>query len=170
VFDVALQRVGQQIGIDQTDEMFYVLVNGDGNSNTPGTTVSTAATGTISKYDIINWATCLPVPYKLTDMAGKKALTAEYYDTLTGLYNPLNNYGIAAIALPRNHEWDRTVITADTFIGVDKGYAIEHITTGAVLTESEKIIRKQINGTAISHRDAFAIFDNNAVAIFDETH
>lgn len=170
VFGKALERVGRQIQIDQTDDLVYTAINGDGNSNTPGTTVQSDTSGTIGSADVIDWATGLPTPYKMNAHIGKKALLVEYYTVLADFDNPIATWGFMGIELPKTYEWDRTVLTSDYLLGFDTRYAIEHITTGSVLTETEKLIRKQIQGTAISHRDAFAIFDNYAIGIFDETH
>jgi len=170
VFGRALERIGLQIEIDRSDDMVSTLINGDGNSNTPGTTVESDSSGTIGTADVIEWATCLPTPYKMDKHLGKKALLVKYYTALADFENPIATWGFMGINLPKTFEWDRSVLTSDYLLGVDSRYAIEHITTGAVLTETEKVIRKQLHGTAISHRDAFAIFDENAVAIFDETH
>lgn len=170
VFAVALTRIGQQIDIRRTDRMFYTLVNGDGNSNTPATTVETASSGTIATGDIIKWWTGAPSPYRLSVFAGRKALIQEYLTTIAGMNNPGNQFAATGLNPVPWREWDRAAITSDIFIGVDKRYAIEHITNGTVTTEAEKIIRRQVNGTAISHRDAFSIFDKNAVVLFDETH
>jgi hypothetical protein len=149
--------------------MFYTIVNGDGNtSTTAGTTVTTVATGTIATQDVIGWATGLPMPYKLNVFAGRKLLLQEYLTTLVGMNNPFNAYS-TGISLPQHYEWDRTIITSDTFVGVDSRYGVEHLTSGGVLTESEKIIRKQINGTAITYWAGFGIIDNQATGIFDET-
>jgi len=171
VFDVCLQRIGQQIQVDETDDMFYTLVNGDGNSGTtPGTTVQTDSTGTIATADVIEFALGAPTPYKLDKFAGKKALIAEYLTTLAGLYQTISNNEDVGISLPKWYEWDRSIMTTDYFVGVDSRYAIEHLTSGGVMTESEKIIRKQIHGTAITYYGGFGIIDNDAVVIFDETH
>jgi hypothetical protein len=166
-----LERIGMQIQIDQTDAMIDVLEAGDGNTNsTPATTVNSNTSGTVASADVIEFATCLPTPYKMSDLIGKKALLVEWYTVLSAFNTPQDTFGFMNIQLPMIHEWDRTALTSDYYIGLDRRYAVEHVTTGAVLTESEKIIRNQINGIAISHRDAFSIIDNNAVALFDETH
>jgi hypothetical protein len=177
VFGVALDRVGLQIGIDQTDDMIYTLINGDGNSNSPSTTVESDSSGSIGTADIIEWATALPTPYKMDKFAHKKALGVKYFTTLADFNNSFVYNGsdgvvptISGVVLPKPYEWDRSVLTSDYFIGVDSRYAIEHVSTGGVMTEAENIIRQQNRGTAISHWDAFAIGFNDAVAIFDETH
>jgi len=170
-FGLMMQRIGVQIGIDETDEMFYVHINGDGNSNTPGTTVTTAASGTIAVQDVIAWATGAPSPYKTDKFVGKKALLQEYLATIAGMNYPVDPTGkVAGISLPQWFEWDRTIITADRFFGVDSRFGLGHVTTGQPMIEYEKIIRKQLTGAAISQRSGFHVIDANANTIFDETH
>ena len=41
---------------------------------------------------------------------------------------------------------------------------------GSVLVETEKVIRRQFEGVAVSHADCFSIFDNDAIGIFDRDH
>ena len=175
VFNMALNRIGLNIGIRQTDVMVYTMINGDGNSNTPGTTVSADTSTYIGTADVIEWANCLPTPYKMNRFIGKKALLNEYYTTLSGFTNfstspaTNNSMSVVGIQLPMPHEWDRTVVTTDYFIGCDTNYAIEHVTWGQMKVETERLIRSQVNGTAVSVASGFAIIDENAIAIFDET-
>jgi len=177
IFAAALEQIGLQIEIDRFDDLVRTLRLGDGNSNTPGTTVTTTVSGTIGTRDVINWATALPTPYKLDKAVGRKALLQEYMVNLADFDNPGatwnfigQHYKPEATFLPVHYEWDRSSIPTDNFLGVDSRFAIEHLTNGAVLIETEKVIRKQFQGTAVSHGDCFSVFDNNAVAIFDETH
>lgn len=173
VVGLMLQRIGVQIAIDDTDDMINVLINGDGNSNTPATTVSTTTSTQIALADVIGWATGLPSPYKLDKFVGKKALLAEYYATLAAMNNPSDQFGFIGISLPRSFEWDRAVYGSgivDLFVGVDSRYAFLHVTTGAIMTESERLIRKQLQGTAVSYRSGKVVLDPNAVGLFDETH
>ena len=177
IFAAALEQIGLQIEIDRFDDLVRTLRLGDGNSNTPGTTVTTTVSGTIGTRDVINWATALPTPYKLDKAVGRKALLQEYMVNLADFDNPGatwnfigQHYKPEATFLPVHYEWDRSSIPTDNFLGVDSRFAIEHLTNGAVLIETEKVIRKQFQGTAVSHGDCFSVFDNDAVAIFDETH
>ncbi len=169
IFGAALRRIGLQIDIDRMDDLVRTLRLGDGNSNTPGTTVSAVASGTIGTEDVIAWATALPTPYTMDKHIGRKALHQEYLVTLSDFDNPIATWGFMGVDIPRFFEWDRSSIPTDNFIGVDSRYAIQHITNGAVLVETDKVIRQQFNGTAISHGDCFSVFDNDAVALFDET-
>lgn len=170
VYGAFIQRIGAQLGIDETDDLLYVLKNGDGNANTPGKTVSTAVSGTIGVGDVISWATGLAAPYKMNKFVGKKALLQEYYETLAGMNNPSDQFGFIGIGLPKALEWDRSSMTSDNFLGVDTRYACAHLSMGEPMVESEKIIRRQLNGTALSVYSGYMIMDNQAVGVFDETH
>ena len=103
---------------------------------------------------------------------GKKALLQKYYNAIAGMNNPVDQFGFIGISLPKSYEWDRvlTALVADTFLGVDANYAVEMITDGPVLVESDKIISKQLNETVVSKRSAFSVFDASAIYRFDETH
>lgn len=176
VLGTFIARIGQQLGIDETDDLIYVAVNGDGNSNAAGTTIETATSGTIALADVINWAVgtdgtnTVPAPYGITKFVGRKKWLAKYYTTLAGMNNPSDQFGFIGINLPRSYEWERSAVTLDTFIGVDNRNALANLNMGEPLVESEKLIRKQINGTALSVYSGFMVLDNNAVAIFDIEH
>ena len=162
--------LGELASSSARDRLFDVLINGDGSQDGAATTVQSGTSGDMDTTDVINWATCLPTPYKMNAHAGRKAQLKLWYAVLAGFQNPMTTWGFVGITLPTTHEWDRSVIDSDYLIGVDSRYAVEHLTMGPVLTEVEKLVRRQVQGTAISHRDAFAIFDRNAIAIFDGTH
>lgn len=172
VLGIMLNRIGKQIQIDETDEMFSVIQNGDGNANTtPYTTVETAESGKIAVQDVIAWAMAGDAPYRINVFAGQKNLLKKYFSTIAGMNNSFSSYSNdIGVSLPKAYEWDRSVIASDNFIGVHSQYAIEHLTNGEVKTESEKIIRRWIQGTAIVFWSGFSIIDNRASAIFDETH
>jgi hypothetical protein len=169
VFAKFMERVGQQIGIDQTDLLIYRLINGDGNSNTtPATTKTAAATGAaeVSFADTITWATALPTPYKMDKFVTRKTNLVKW---LTRLYDgQTTSVGNDFMKIyPQPLEWDRSVVTANYFWGVDSRYAIEYVSTGGVQTNSEDIIRQVAKGYAVYMLYNFAIADQNAVAKFD---
>lgn len=171
VFALFLQRIGVQIGIDETDDAILVAVNGDGNSNAAGKTVDVASSGTIAVADVINFASGAPSPYKVNKFVAKKALLQEYWATLAGMSNPYDQFGFVGISLPRSLEWDRaaSLVDADVAVGVDSRFALARLSSGGVMTEAENIIRRQIKGTAISIYSGFMVLDNDAVTLFDVT-
>lgn len=166
VFGRALERIGQQIDIDRTDRLIQTLINNVPSENT----MQPAVSGQMNTADVIKWATLLPGPYRLDKQVGRKQQLRVYYGVLANFTNPQATWGFVGINLPRSFEWDRSALAEDYLLGVDSRYAIEHITTGAVITETEKLIRKQIQGTAVSHRDAFAVFDAKAIALLDGSY
>lgn len=172
VLGIMFNRIGKQIQIDETDEMFSVIQNGDGNPDTtPYTTVETAVSGTIAVQDVIAWAMAGEAPYRIDVFAGQKELLKKYFATIAGMNNSFSAYSNdIGIKLPKAYEWNRNIIGSTNFIGVDSKYAVEHLTNGEVKTESEKIIRRWIQGTAIVYWSGFSIIDNRATAIFAETH
>jgi hypothetical protein len=173
VYGTMLQRVGAQIGIDESDDLIYTLINGDGNSNglESAQTATTATTATIVKKDIISFAAALPAPYQLTKFVGKKAYMIEFWNTLSNMTNPAAQWGEVGIPLPMGIVWDRSVVTADRFFGVDTNYAIGYFTNDAVLmTEADRIITKQQVRTVVSKRSAFDIIDQDAIGCLDIEH
>jgi len=171
VLDAALRKIAMQIMVDATDDMVYTLLNGDGNSSTtPTNTTSTTTSGVVVVDDLIAWAMNLDSPYKMNKFIGRKAWLMKYFKPLADFDNPQATWGFIGLDLPKPYEWDRSVLTSDLFLGVDQRFAIEHLTMGGPMTETDKLIRKQVNGTAISWRSGFSIIDPKAVGKFDGTH
>ncbi len=172
IFAVALDRIGLQIKVDETDDMFYTMINGDGNSNTPGATASADASGVIDGEEVTKVRTIMSSPYQVSVLVGKKAGVRKWINALADYTNPYDMRSftqevVPQLVMPVMYEWDTSTITTSHFYGVDKNYGIEHLTMGSVLTETENLIRQQIKGTAISYAAGHAIIDENAVCDFD---
>ena len=169
VFGKFMERVGTQIGIDQTDLMLYRLINGDGNTGTtPGTTVTAAASGAgeLSLNDAISWALGLPTPYMMDKFVFRKANVVKWFGRLYDATTTSIGFKELNI-VPKVYEWDRSVITTNYGWGVDSRYAIEFVTNGGIQTDVEKLVRQTAQGTAIYTYYEFAIADANAVARWD---
>lgn len=170
IFARFLERIGAQLGVDQTDLMFYRLINGDGNTgSTPQTTTTAAASGAgeLSLNDAINWAIGLPTPYKMDKFVMRKANLVKYYGRLYDATTTSIAGSDRLVIFPQAFEWDRTVITSNYAWGVDSRYAVEMVTTGGVQTDYEKIVRQTAQGTAIYCFYEFPIADGNAVQKWD---
>lgn len=170
VFGRFMERVGQQIGIRQTDLMFYRLINGDGNSGTtPGTSVTADASGAgeLSLEDAIEWALGLPTPYSMDKFAMRKANVVKWFNRMYDASTTSIAGRDDMVIFPRVYEWDRTTITANYAWGVDSRYAVEFITSGGVQTQAENIVRNLTNEMVIYCLYEFSIADNNAVAVWD---
>jgi len=172
LYSAALQKVGAQIGIDETDDLVYALINGDGNSNglEAGQTVDVLTSGSIEKLDIIGLSSALPLPYKLRKFVGRKTYMRLFWDALSDMTNPAAQWGMTGMDLPIGYEWDRASVTADTLYGVDPDLGVQFITNDtAVMTETDKIINKQQVRTVVSKRSKISIIDQDAIGALDVT-
>ena len=170
LYAASLQKVGAQIGIDETDDVIYALINGDGNSNglESAQTVAITVSGAVEKADIINFASALPLPYKLRKFVGKKTYMRMFWDALSDMTNPAAQWGMTGMTLPIGYEWDRTIVTSDRFIGVDPELGVQYLTNDtAVMTEVDKIINKQQVRTVVSKRSKMSIIDQDAIGALD---
>ena len=173
IYAVALQRIGKQIGLDESDALIEALLNGDGNGNglQSEQTRQTATSGSIVKKDIISFASALPQPYALNVFVGRKGSMIDFRDALSDMQNPVAQWGQTGMILPRGLEWDRDVVPSDQLIGVDSGHAIGYVTNDAMnLTETERIIAKQQVRTVVSKRTAFDVIDPAAIGCLDVVH
>lgn len=168
IFNVCLERIGMQMAIDECDDAIYVGVYGDGNSNAV-TPFNPASTGVIGTADVITIATKLATPYKANILVGRKTQLISYYTCLADFNNPVATWGFMGIDLPKVIEWDRSVLTSDYLYIQDSRYALGRVTTGAVRTESENIIKRRVKGTAVSIASAFHKLFNEATAVCDVT-
>ena len=174
-FGLVVERVGAQIGIDETDDCIYNMVNGDGNSNglTSANTVETGTTATIVKRDIINFSGELDAPYQLDKFVGPKDYMHAYKDALSDMTNPSAQWGVTGMTLPQGYEWDRGAVdtAGDRFYGVDSRFAMGAVTNDSMaLTETDKIISRQTTETVISKRIVFPVLDTNAIGCLDIEH
>jgi len=165
-----MQRIGMQIDVDETDDMIYTLLNGDGNSNglEADQTKNPATTATITKTDVITFTNALPSGYQLDKFVGRDTYIQKFWDALSDMTNPMAQWGVTGLTLPIGYKWERSVLTADYLLGVDSRYAVGKITNDALsLTESDKIIDKHQVLTVISKRTAFDIIDQDAIGCLD---
>ena len=109
LYGTVLNRIGQQVGISETDDFIYTLLNGDGNSNglDAGYVVETLATTAISKRDIINFASELDLPYRVNVFVGKKNYMQVFWDTLSDMTNPPSQWAATSIPMRAGYVWDR---------------------------------------------------------------
>jgi len=164
------QRVGLQLGIEESDLAVNTIINGDGNANTtPGTTVPNAGgAGTIVLGDAVDISRSLPAPYKANLLIGNKANLNTWIVTLYG-------FGTASVGndifntFPEIVEWDRAVITANNMYAIDNRYSLEKFSIGQPVVEAENLVRKIGQGFAIHTMVAFGVADRQANALFDLT-
>jgi hypothetical protein len=157
VVAVFLRSIGMQIQKDKFDSALSVLINGDGNSNAASIT-NVAVDDTLSYSDLLSF--CLAFdPYEMNVMITNSTVAASLLN-LTEFKDP-------ALAAPLQERGEMITpfgakllvddgVPASTIIGLDKRYALEEVYETGILTETDRLIRQQLEGTAISEVSGFA--------------
>ena len=173
LYNTVLMKIGEQFAIDETDDLICALINGDGNSNglESAQTVETVTSGSIEKLDIIGLKSSLPEPYELDVFVGRTAYMRKYWDALSDMQNPAQQWGMTGMSLPRGEKWNRDIVTADRFFGADSRRAIGMVTNDTtMMTETNKIINRQVVETVISKRSKFHVIEQDAIGCLDIEH
>lgn len=167
VVQVFLRAIGTQIQKDKFTAAIDVLLNGDGNNNA-ASAQNTAADNTLAYADLIDFSLSF-APYEMNVMIAPKAvvktiLTLSQFEDPSAFQfvstgNMVTPFGAKLIV-------DETV-PAGTIVGLDRRFALEEVYETGVLTESDRLIRQQIEGTAISEVAGFAKLISSASRVLD---
>ncbi len=165
---VFLRAIGIQIAKDKFADAVDVAINGDGNSNA-AEVVNTASTGTLTYSDLVDFWLGFD-PYVMNAMVVNKA-TAQTVLNLSEFKDPEVGLGFLTkgdLVSPLGCKLivDETM-PADKILGLDNRYAIEEVFETGIITEAEKLIRKQIEGTAVSETAGFGKLFNEATKILN---
>lgn len=168
--NIALRRIGLQIGVAETSNIIKIGVLGDGNSNAAAK-FNPATTNTLNSGEVIKISTPLATPYTATHLVARKAQLQQYLTAVVGINNPVTTLRDVSINLPKPIEWDmdNAGLESDYIYIQDSGYCLGHVSTQAVMVESERLVKKQIKGTGIWYRSGAYKLDNNACKVMDVT-
>lgn len=163
LLSVTLRQIGAHIAIAQLNDAVNALIDGDGVK--PGITFTTA-TPAYSDF-IAAWGSL--APYRLTSiLAGTEAMQkilniAEFKDSQAGMNfhatgNAITPLGAKLIHVPGMQK--------DKIVLLDRDCALEMVAAGGVVTESDKLIDRELNRAAVSFTAGFArIFENAALGL-----
>ncbi|MCH7529313.1 MAG: hypothetical protein IH972_07155 [Candidatus Marinimicrobia bacterium] len=171
IFAATLRKIGFYMGRQMVDDAITALVNGTGN-NDAAAVDQVAATGTLDYSDLITfdlnfdpfesdyWVAPKDVIKTILNMVEFKDPQSGFTYQQTGdLISPLGNI---------LRRYDGTLLSTDRLVGFMHDFAIEKVTErNASLVEVERIINKQIEGTAISEMVGFAKIDKDATRVLD---
>ncbi|WP_411678039.1 phage major capsid protein [Caproicibacter sp.] len=165
LFTVTLRQIGSAIARSQLSDAIAVLLSGDGGDE-PAETV--AAAGTTPVYgDLINLWSGLS-PYTLNTMLASTAAMkdllsiAEFKDATAGL----NFQGTGKLISPLGAKLlHAPQMEAGKIIGLDKACALEMVQAGGVTTDSDRLIDRQLERTAVSVTAGFARLFDGAVRV-----
>lgn len=161
LFTVTLRQIGAYIARTQLADAIDTIVGGDGNNN-PAPDSSVASSGNITYSDLVSFWNLFD-PYELnTVIASPSEMVkllgiAEFRDAAAGL----NFHGSGEIITPIGADLIKSsAVPSGKLIGLDRGCALEMVTTGPVSTEYDKLIDRQLERAVISSTAGFAkIFD-----------
>ena len=163
---VHLQLIGARLRTDIVSWAIYVLINGDGNSNAaPVTTLSGLNYDGLITFDQ-DFEDFEPDVWIATK-AGMAVILKlpEFKDPQAGFNYQQTGKMISPLGVTLRKA---SAVAADTLIGVDRSAALEMVReAGSQLTESDKIIDKQLARTVISQVAGFAKIYTNASRVWN---
>jgi hypothetical protein len=175
VVGVFLQRLGAQIGIDETDDMIEVAIAGDGNSGSAVVDTDAEVSGTLDYDELIRLSLAFPKGYEfrmaiVNDTHLRTILNmTEFKDPLAGF----NFQGTGKLASPLGAEWHRwtstgsSAFSTDRILALDTRLALVQYTEQGVLTETDRLIDRQFERTVISKWTGFGKLDYSATQCLD---
>lgn len=157
LFSVTLKQIGAFISKAQLKDAIGVIIDGDTNAN-PADTSSVITAGTLKYSDLIAlWSKF--EDYQMNrllvspDVMAKMLNLAELKDPSTGL----NFHTTGKLSTPFGATlYSTNAVPTGTIIGLDKNCALEMITGGELSVDSDKLIDRQLERTAITSINGFA--------------
>ena len=157
VLAVFLRTIGLQMQRDKFEDAVTVLVNGYGNDNA-ASTLNTDVSGTLDYDDLAEFALSFD-PYELNVMicnpatALKLLNVSEIKDPVVSKEfqvkgEPIRLFGAELLV--------DDAVDDNRIIGLDRRFALQEVFETGVFVESERLIRRQIEGAAISETAGFA--------------
>lgn len=180
VIGLFMQRMGEQMGIDETDDLIEVLIAGDGTSSSAVTDTDAEASGTLDYDELIRLFQAFPSGYNMSDAIINDTNTrtilnmAEFKDPLVQV--KFQDRGLNSGQIPilgaTFHRWTSTGSTSfstDRILAVDRRRAVKILREGDLLEEADRIIDQQINQRAMSEWVGYMKLDNNCTQCLDIT-
>jgi len=173
-FRVFLWWIGAQFAYDEIDEIYNVIVNGDGTS--PGASdVFDGTPGTWAYSDMVHLAMSFDVPSQMTHVLGTKddieviLNLTQYQDPDTWHASELfRQQGRYQGLLPMNA---KLVVapnaTATQFAALDKRFAIRESVAQPLMIEAEKVISQKLESAVISKESVYTIMVDDALKASD---
>lgn len=164
VFTIALKQIGAAIARAQVKDAVNVLLNGDGNDNAAKVITTDALT-----YENLVSLWMSLYPYTMTTLVASPDLFSqiitmpEFKDSAVAS----SFEGTGKVITPFGAELIRyDGMPEGTLLAVDKGFALEKVQAGSVITESDKLIDRQLERAAVTATTGFAkLFGDAAVAL-----
>jgi hypothetical protein len=173
-FRVFLWWIGAQLAYDEIDEIYDVIINGDGTSS-GATDVFNGTGGTWAYSDMVHLAISFDVPSQMTHVLGTKddietiLNLTQYQDPDTwhaaelfrkqGRYQGLLPMNAKLVVVPN--------ATTNKFAALDGRFAIRESVAQPLMIEAEKVISQKLESAVISKESVYTIMVDEAIKASD---
>lgn len=177
VVSIMLQRIGSRIALDETNEAIQTLIAGDGNTGSAVVDTDALVTGTLDYNELVRLFLSFAQGYQMGTCVvnatnlGTILNMAEFKDPMAG-FTFLRTGELPGPFGATWLRWDSTnaaAFSTDRILAIDNRYALEQITEQGIMTESDRLIDKQLERTAITKYTGFAKLDYAATHCLDIT-
>lgn len=175
IVGLQMNRIGMQMGIDETDDMLETLAMGDGSSGSALTFLSPDVAATLDYDELVHLFLGFPIGYTMrhaivNDTHLRTILNmAEFKDPQAGF--KFVSQGILPGPLGCTfHRWTSTGSAGfgtDKILAVDNTGAIICLREGDLLEEADALIDKQVHRRTMSEWVGFMKWDNAATQGLD---
>jgi hypothetical protein len=175
ILGLFLQRMGMQIGIDQTDDAIETLIAGDGTSGSAVVDTDAEVSGTLDYDELVRLRLAFPIGYDMTDAVVNDANLRtilnmpEFKDPLAGMRFQQTGEFVTPMGA-KWHRWTSTgsaSFSTDRILAVDNRGALAIFREDTLLEESDRLIDKQLERRAMSEWVGWMKLDNNAAQCLD---
>jgi hypothetical protein len=173
-FRVFLWWIGAQLAYDEIDDLYDVIINGDGTSS-GATDVFNGSAGSWTYADMVHLAMSFDVPSQMTHVLGTKTDVEkimnfdQYQDPDTwhaaelfrqqGRYQGLLPMNAKLVVAPN--------ATSTKFAALDKRFAIRESVAQPLMIEAEKVISQKLESAVISKESVYTIMVDEAIKVSD---
>jgi hypothetical protein len=157
LFAITLKQIGAYIAKSQLEDAIQVIIDGDGNYNM-AEIVDVATADTITYADLITlWSKFEQFEMNRLLVAPDVMVKLLNIDELKNPATGLNFQATGKLSTPLGATLYRSsCVPAGKVIALDKNFALEKVTASDVLVDSDKLIDRQLERSAISCIAGFA--------------
>jgi len=166
--------VGAQIAYDEIDDIYDVIVNGDGAS-AGATDYFHGTPGTLAFSDLVHLASSFSVPAQMTHILAAKS-DIEVILNMEEFTNPLAWRETELITRTGDYRSFRPVnaklvnaphATATKLAALDHRFAIRESVAQPLMIEAEKVISQKLESAIVSKESVYSIMVEEAIGVSD---
>lgn len=173
-FRVFLWWIGAQMAYDEIDDIYNILVNGDGTSPA-ATDVFNGAAGTFAYSDMVHMAMAFDMPAHMTHILGlgtdiEKIVNLSQFqnpDTWraseifqrTGDYRSFLPVNAGLVVAPN--------ATSTKLVGLDARFSVRETVSQPIMIEAEKVINQKLESAVVSKESVYTVMVDGAAKVSD---